>query len=59
MKDSIKKIKLSNGLHLYIPEDAPPYKFKTPQQIKEINKNLNSSVRIAQKKREFLKKALK
>ena len=59
MKDSIKKIKLPNGLHLYIPEDAPPYNFKTPQQIKEINKKLNSSVRIAQKKREFLKKALK
>ena len=59
MKGRIEKIKLSNRLYLYRPKDAPLYKLKPPEEMEQINKKLNDPLRVAQKKREFLKKALK
>tara|TARA_R100000808_G_C2153943_1_gene164651 strand:- start:5398 stop:5655 length:258 start_codon:yes stop_codon:yes gene_type:complete len=51
-----KKIKIRNNKHLYLKLGTPRYQFGTPEQIKEINKKLNNSLRVMEKRREFLKK---
>ena len=50
-----KKIPLNKGLYLHLRLDTPIYKLKTPQEIKEINKTLNTYERVLTKRNEYLK----
>ena len=49
-----KVIKLKKNLRLLIPIDTKPYKLLTPEQVADINKKLNSPIRKAKRRNDYL-----